>query len=65
MLGHHAHGGVVVGPGQVWAFVAALGSGVVAIRFLVLLLRRGRFHLFAPYCAIVGLATIAWTAFGQ
>ena len=55
---------VVFGPGQVWAFIAALGSGVVAIRFLVMLLRRGRFHLFAPYCAILGVATIAWAAFG-
>jgi undecaprenyl-diphosphatase len=41
-------------------FVAALISGVLAIKFLVMLLRRGTFHRFAPYCLVLGVVTIAW-----
>ena len=55
--------GFEIAPGHVWAFVAALASGIVAIRFLVLLLRQGRFHLFAPYCATIGVATLTWAVF--
>lgn len=47
-------------PGLITAFVAALISGIVAIRFLVALLRSSRFHLFAPYCAVVGLFCLVW-----
>lgn len=47
-------------PGVIAAFVAALLSGIVAIKFLVALLRSARFHLFAPYCAILGLLCIVW-----
>lgn len=50
----------LLGPGLVTAFVAALVSGVVAIRFLVALLRTNRFHLFAPYCAAVGVLCLIW-----
>lgn len=42
------------------SFLAALVSGVVAIRFLVVLLKRGAFHRFAPYCWALGVVTIAW-----
>ncbi len=44
------------------SFVTALVAGVVAIRFLVALLKRGAFHLFAPYCWTAGIATLAWAA---
>ena len=47
-------------PGLWAAFVAALISGVVAIRFLVALLRSARFHLFAPYCAVLGIFCLVW-----
>lgn len=57
----HMVGGGGLSVGEVWAFVAALVSGVAAIRLLVMLLRRGRFHLFAPYCAAVGLGTLWWS----
>lgn len=57
--------GVTATPGHVWAFIAALASGIVAIRLLILLLRQGRFYLFAPYCALVGIAILAWTAIGR
>jgi undecaprenyl-diphosphatase len=42
------------------AFVTALVSGIWAIRFLVALLRSQKFHLFAGYCALVGVFTILW-----
>ena len=57
---HLADGPIVMEWGVVWAFLAALVSGVFAIRFLVQLLRRGRFHVFAPYCAVVGSLTLLW-----
>ncbi len=47
-------------PGLITAFIAALISGIVAIRFLVALLRSSRFHLFAPYCAAVGVFCLVW-----
>jgi undecaprenyl-diphosphatase len=46
--------------GLLWAFVAALISGIAAIRLLVALLRSSRFHLFAPYCAAVGIFCLVW-----
>jgi undecaprenyl-diphosphatase len=42
------------------ACVVAFVSGVFAIRFLVAMLRRGRFYAFAPYCFIVGTLTLAY-----
>jgi undecaprenyl-diphosphatase len=42
------------------SFVVAFASGIWAIRFLVALLKRGRFYAFAPYCWIVGALTIAY-----
>jgi len=43
------------------SFVAALISGIVAIRWLILLLQRRAFHRFAPYCWLVGTATLIWS----
>ena len=42
------------------AFVTAMISGIVAIRFLVSLLRHKKFHLFAPYCAVLGAFCLVW-----
>lgn len=50
----------VLSPGFLIAFLAAMISGVLAIRFLVWLLHRKRFDLFAPYCAAMGIFTIVW-----
>lgn len=47
-------------PGLVWAFLAALVSGIWAIRFLVGLLNSRKFHVFAPYCAVLGVVCIVW-----
>ncbi|HET7790129.1 MAG TPA: undecaprenyl-diphosphate phosphatase [Gemmatimonadales bacterium] len=41
-------------------FLVAFASGIWSIRFLVALLRRGRFYSFAPYCWTVGALTIAY-----
>lgn len=46
--------------GLAWAFVAALIFGIVAIRFLVSLLKHRKFHLFAPYCAGLGVLCLVW-----
>jgi len=40
--------------------IVAFLSGVFAIRFLIAMLRRGRFYLFAPYCLAIGLFTLAY-----
>ncbi len=50
---------VGVGP-LIVSFVLAFASGVFAIRFLVALLRRGRFYAFAPYCWAVGVLTLVY-----
>ena len=42
------------------AFLAAMISGIFAIRWLVAMLRHQRFHLFAPYCAVLGLICMVW-----
>jgi len=45
------------------SFLAALSSGVFAIRLLVRLLARRAFHRFAPYCWVLGGATLGWALF--
>lgn len=40
--------------------IVAFVSGVFAIRFLVAMLRRGQFYIFAPYCFAIGLFTLAY-----
>lgn len=59
---HLVSGSQMVTPGLLTAFGAALISGLVAIYFLVALLRRGKFHWFAPYCAALGLLCLLWFA---
>jgi undecaprenyl-diphosphatase len=46
--------------GLLIAFIAAAVSGLFAIRLLVGMLRHKKFHLFAPYCAVLGLVCIVW-----
>jgi undecaprenyl-diphosphatase len=45
-----------------WAvsFVAAFAAGIWSIRWLVALLKRGRFYAFAPYCWAVGAFTLGY-----
>ncbi|MDP3909804.1 MAG: undecaprenyl-diphosphate phosphatase [Gemmatimonadales bacterium] len=42
------------------ACLVALGSGIWAIRWLLVMLRRGRLHAFAPYCWFIGALTLAY-----
>lgn len=46
-------------------FLAALVSGVAAIRLLIFLLRNKAFHRFAPYCWGIGAITILFAALGM
>lgn len=45
------------------SFLAALVAGVFAIRLLVRLLALRAFHRFAPYCWVLGGATLGWALF--
>ena len=45
-------------------FLAALVSGVAAIRLLITLLRHRAFHLFAPYCWAIGVITLVVASVG-
>lgn len=50
-----------VGAGPLaFSFLVSFASGVLAILFLVAMLRRGRFYAFAPYCWIVGVLTLVY-----
>lgn len=42
------------------SFAVAFVAGIFSIRFLVAMLKRGRFYLFAPYCWAAGLFVIAY-----
>ena len=56
----------LVGTGPLVAsFLAAMISGVIAIRWLLVLLRQGTFYRFAPYCFVIGALTIAWGLFAR
>lgn len=58
-LGHSS--GASLGWGSaLLGFAAAAGSGYLALILLVRLLDRGKFHLFAPYCWLVGVAALIW-----
>jgi undecaprenyl-diphosphatase len=45
-----------------WAasFVVAFAAGVWSIRWLVRIIRHGRFYLFAPYCFAIGVFTLGY-----
>jgi len=61
-----ASGAATVGPVPLaLSFVTALGAGVFAIRFLLRLLARRAFHRFAPYCWLLGGATLGWALFSS
>ena len=53
--GSHNWMGIVLGS------LCAFASGWLALRAALALVTRGRFWMFAVYCAIVGIATIVWS----
>ena len=57
------HGGALYGwPALAAGVVAAYVTGVVALRVLLGVVRRGRLALFAPYCWAVGGGGLLWLA---
>ncbi len=42
------------------AFVAAMVSGVLAIKFMINLLKNNRFYIFSIYCALVGIVCLVF-----
>ena len=46
--------------GLVIGFVTASVSGYVSIRIVWRVMERGRLALFAPYCAVLGIAAVVW-----
>ena len=44
--------------------IAAYGAGVIALKWLLGVIRRGRLDRFAYYCYAVGLAGVIWFARG-
>ncbi len=47
----------------VWGTAAAAVTGYLALRFLLAVVRHGRFHIFAPYCWALGTVCLALTFF--
>ncbi len=43
------------------AFVAAMISGILAIKFMINLLKNNRFYIFSIYCAIVGIVCLVFS----
>jgi undecaprenyl-diphosphatase len=44
--------------------IVSFGVGLVALQWLIRVIARGKLHWFACYCAVVGVATIAWQLAG-
>jgi len=58
---HGLAGIAAIGAGPLaLSFAVAFLSGILAIRLLLLLLARGRFYAFAPYCWTIGAAAILY-----
>jgi undecaprenyl-diphosphatase len=45
-------------------FLAALLSGLIACRWMIGIVRRGKIAWFAAYCAVAGLVAVAWSQWG-
>lgn len=50
--------GVLIEPVTLWATVVSFITGLIALKLLIKLVHAGRFHLFAPYCWLLGAITI-------
>jgi len=46
--------GFVIDPVTIYATIASFITGLVALKLLLSLVHSGRFHLFAPYCWLIG-----------
>ncbi len=50
--------GLVIDSVTVWATLVSFLTGLIALKMLIRLVHAGRFHLFAPYCWLLGIITI-------
>ena len=48
------NGGLIIDPVIIYATIASFITGLVALKILLTLVHSGRFHLFAPYCWLIG-----------
>ncbi len=56
-----ASGGMLAG--YALGMIAAVISGIAAIKFMVNLINRGKFHIFGYYCWAAGIFSILWGVF--
>ena len=47
-------GGIAIDPVTIYATIASFITGLIALKLLLSLVHSGKFHLFAPYCWIIG-----------
>ena len=47
-------GGLIIDPVTIYATIASFITGLIALKILLTLVHSGRFHLFAPYCWLIG-----------
>jgi undecaprenyl-diphosphatase len=50
--------GLVIDPVTIYATIASFITGLIALKILLTLVHSGRFHLFAPYCWLIGSLVI-------
>jgi undecaprenyl-diphosphatase len=50
--------GFVINPAIVYGTIASFVVGLIALKLLLKLVHRGKFHLFAPYCWLAGLLVL-------
>lgn len=50
--------GFVINPAIIYGTIASFVVGLVALKLLLKLVHRGKFHLFAPYCWLAGLLVL-------
>jgi len=46
--------GLVIDPVTIYATIASFITGLIALKLLLSLVHSGRFHIFAPYCWLIG-----------
>jgi undecaprenyl-diphosphatase len=50
--------GFVMNPAIIYGTIASFVVGLIALKLLLKLVHRGKFHLFAPYCWLVGMLVL-------
>lgn len=50
--------GVLIDPATIYGTIVSFVVGLAALKLLIRLVHSGRFHLFAPYCWLVGILVL-------